>query len=976
MSNQAKTQNNTKLVWISIISAIAASLIGVIVALRWRRQRAKKAAIPEKTHRPLSPFDYKIDGLSEAEAEARRLEGQDNSVQFKPQRTRRQAIRQNTFSIFNLSLVGLAVVQLLLGNPLDALMSLGVMLFNIALNTFQEFFARKRIQQVELSTRLKATVVREGKTRSIDPSEIVVGDMLLAGPGDQIPVDGEIVGDGEILVDDSVLNIESSHGVKGEGEKLYAGSICLTGQAAYQATQVGPERRIVSVLSDVEAVKQELTPIQKIINQILRILLIVVALLLLMLLSINYRLDLGIPTDVLIDAASVIFSIAPAGLFFMILLTYAAGTADLAKIGALVRQARSVESLAQVNVMCFAKGGVLTGTDVEIEPISKSDNAGELEKFADSRIRQILGDYARSTAVPNPKTRALLYSFEGNRRTFTDESPYLSIYGWSAITFNENDLRGVYVLGDPEILDPYFAEVGEAAEDEKEKPAKGVSLRKTISRLGGIFKRSKDEASEGESVEAVEGLDRPPGHETTKVESFEPEDGEQNSNPEGSETTSLTEREQTKPNFFKRALKRVNRVIRREAEAEGTEGEHQGKDTEQVELIFAYYPEIIPIHDEHGTPKLSENLIPLCKLHFSEKVRPETVETIRKFAQNKVSIKIFSSDPAEQTATLLKQIEFGYQEDVLDGEISGDELAKLTPAQMVHAAQDNTIFGQISPMQAAQVVGALRANDQFVAVLGDGVKDVPALRMADLAIAMQTSSQAAMSQADIILLEDSPDALQRVLEKGQRIVKGLLDILKLYLTQVVYLALLIISMRVFSLGFPYSAAQGSAIAIFTLTIPSLGLTFWASSGVMNSANLRRILGRFVLPAALTMSTAGMLVYRYFLQTTGDMDYAQLTVTYTLVSVGLVLVIFVKPPGRLWAGGASLTGDWRLTGLVIFLQAAFFLTVWIPLAQKYLKVEPLHEPIDYLIIGLVVVCWAITLRLAWWFWPLKQVIRKE
>jgi hypothetical protein len=63
-----------------------------------------------------------------------------------------------------------------------------------------------------------------------------------------------------------------------------------------------------------------------------------------------------------------------------------------------------------------------------------------------------------------------------------------------------------------------------------EKPAKGASLKKTISRLSGIFKRSKDEASEDESVEVVEGLDRPPGHETTKVESFEPEDGEQNSN--------------------------------------------------------------------------------------------------------------------------------------------------------------------------------------------------------------------------------------------------------------------------------------------------------------------------------------------------------------------------------------------------------------------------------------------------------------
>jgi cation-transporting ATPase E len=225
-------------------------------------------------------------------------------------------------------------------------------------------------------------------------------------------------------------------------------------------------------------------------------------------------------------------------------------------------------------------------------------------------------------------------------------------------------------------------------------------------------------------------------------------------------------------------------------------------------------------------------------------------------------------------------------------------------------------------------------------------------------------------------LEESPAALQRVLDKGQRIVTGLLDILKIYLAQVIYLALLILAVRIVSIGFPYSAAQGSAIAVFTLTIPAVGLTFWASSGVMNSTSLSRILRRFIIPAAITMSTAGMVVYRYFLGTTNDMDYAHLTVTYTLVSVGLILVIFIKPPSRLWAGGASLTGDWRPTILVILLQIAFLITTRIPLAEEYLKIKPLNSPRDYLIIGLIVLCWTITLRLAYWFWDFMKVLRQE
>lgn len=973
MSLKPKSQNKTNIIWATAaISTLFASLIGVILLSRWRRKRTEKDTDSEKQKHKFSLVDFEITGLSETEAKALQLEGQDNAIQFKPQRSRKEAIIQNTFSIFNLSLLGIALVQLFLGKPLDALLSLGVVIFNIALNTFQEFFARKRIEQVELATRLKATVVRDGKTRSIDPSEIVLGDIVLIGPGDQLPVDGILVGDGEILVDDSVLNFSDKQGMKIKGDHIYAGSICLTGQAAYRTTQVGPDRKIVDVLSEVEVTKQDLTPIQRIIDRVLRGLLIIVAVLMLMLLSANYRLDLGIPVDTIIDASSVIFSIAPAGLFFMILLTYAAGTADLAKIGALVRQARSVESLAQVNVMCFAKSGVLTGTDVEIEPFRNSDKRGNSEIIAESRIRQILGDYARSTDVPSPATRALFKSFEGNPRPTTEEAPYLSLYGWSGIVFDESDLRGVYILGEPDVLQPFLAENLEPMDGEKEKKTTGVKLQNTLGRLRGIFKRSQSDSDLNDSPEIINGEDDTVTSPAANIEITTGKSKDQHIESEVVESDNSNEMEDPRKSIFRRFLGNVNRIMQRETERVETERGEQDHEEQSVELIFAYYPEVLPIKDDFGTPHLSDGLIPLCRLRFSEKVRPEIVETINRFTHNEVTIKILSSEPAERIVNLLKQVGFNKPENIMHGEISGKDLARLTQAQIVHAARENTIFGEISPLQAAQVVGALRADDQFVAVLGDGVNDVPALRQADLALAMQTSSQAAMSQADIILLEDSPTALQRVLDKGQRIVKGLLDILKIYLAQVTYLALLILAIRFISVGFPYTAAQGTAIATFTLTIPSVGLTLWAASGVMNSASLSRILSRFVIPAAITISTAGMVAYRYYLERTGDMHYAQLIVTYTLVSIGLFLVIFIKPPGRLWAGGASLIGDWRPTILVIILQIAFLIAAHIPLAQEYLKIEPLKDPFDYLIVGLIVICWAITLLIAYWFWPLIKI----
>ena len=113
--------------------------------------------------------------------------------------------------------------------------------------------------------------------------------------------------------------------------------------------------------------------------------------------------------------------------------------------------------------------------------------------MAESRIRQILGDYARTTSVKNLATAAMETSFEGDWRAAIEEAPFLSLYGWSAIAFDDDDLRGVYVLGDPLVLESHLATDGqEPAEDE----TAGVTdaVRRAFSPLGRLFRRSDQTA--------------------------------------------------------------------------------------------------------------------------------------------------------------------------------------------------------------------------------------------------------------------------------------------------------------------------------------------------------------------------------------------------------------------------------------------------------------------------------------------------
>jgi len=927
MDEDAGTRKQTTLIWITVVLAAVAS-IAAILARFWHKRRSARLARKKELIRPVAP--ERVQGLTEAEAEARRQEGQDNVIHFTPPRTRRDIWRGNAFTIFNLNLIGLAIAQLLLDLPLDALLSLGVMCLNIGVNVIQEMLARRRLTEVEQSTRPQATVIREGIVRSIDPTKIALGDALVVGSGDH-------------------------RLTKRAGDKVYAGSSCVAGHAAYEAQRVGDDRLIVSLVSDSQSTKEELTSLERTIDRVLRVLLAVVALFTVLLLTQYFRLDTGIDMDAVKSAASVIFSIAPSGLFFMIFLTYATGTSDLAKIGALVHRARSVESLAHTTAICFAKAGILTGTNVEIEPVEPPENR---EQLAGSRIRQILGDIARSTSVNNQATRAMAATFEGGRRAVYEEAPFMSVYGWSAISFDDDDLRGVYVMGHPQILEGYLdTGGGEPTEIEQEEP-QPPAWRKMVAPLGRLFKRSEEKETPGTS-EFKTALPQQPKEVLPKVR--EGAEGIEGSEP--SEDGAAP-----KQNIFKRLTGGLSRVFQK-AEVDSDEQEvPEDSEQEGTILQFAYLPELTTLHSAGPTPQLPDGLVPLCNLRYTEVVRPETIDTIKAFSESGVSIKIFSPDDPEQAVTLLKQAGMGTDDEAPLRSISGPQLANMSVEQIAHAALENTVFGNLAPEQAGQVVGALRDQGQSVAVIGDSVSDLPAMRQANLSVSSQSSSQSALGVADMVLLEDSPKVLLSVLEKGQRIVNGLLSVLKLYLTQVSYLALLIVAVWVVAAGFPYRAEQGTAISTITLTIPAVGLSLWAAAGVLRVTHFGRLLARFVVPAAITMSAAALIVYLLFLDRSGDPAYAQLAITYTLTIAGLLLVIFVRPPWRGGVGGEALSGDWRPTLLALSLLAIFFVLPAIPLAQKYLLLDWLRQPADYLVVGLAVLTWAFTVRFIWWIIP--------
>ena len=216
-------------------------------------------------------------GLTDEEAAARRARGEGNVAPPATGRSYWQILRENLFTFINITLFGLGFTLALLGRWLDAIVSTCVILTNVVVSVVQEVRAKQTLDKIALLTRPQATLIRSGQEREAPPDEIVIGDMLKVGPGDQIVVDGKVVGDGRMSVDESQLTgeVESDR----EAERATPSTRAASASAAaayYVAEKVGTQSLANQITAGARAFRRVLTPLQGQINLVIRIVLLIV----------------------------------------------------------------------------------------------------------------------------------------------------------------------------------------------------------------------------------------------------------------------------------------------------------------------------------------------------------------------------------------------------------------------------------------------------------------------------------------------------------------------------------------------------------------------------------------------------------------------------------------------------------------------------------------------------------------------------
>ncbi len=388
------------------------------------------------------PDSVALGGLSTQEVEARRARGMGNTAPPPTGRTYAEIFRENIVTFINGAIFALGLALALLGRPGDAVMSISIITLNILVSVVQEIRAKRTLDRIALLTRPTATVIRDGRPVELPPEELVIGDLALADAGDQILLDGHLVS-GRMLVDESLLTGEADLVAKREGDPVYSGSFCTNGRASYAVDKVGADSLANQITAGARAFRRVLTPLQREVYLVIRIMLLVVIYLSSLLIFNGLIKQLALVDSV--QNVTILAGLVPNGLFLSISIAYALGAVRIARSGALVQQSNAIESLSNVDTLCLDKTGTLTTGDVQFQGLYPLAATGDT-------VADTLGMAMASAASGNKTSQAIADALPRPSAHLVAEIPFSSVRKWSAVALADGERQGIYALGAPEVM--------------------------------------------------------------------------------------------------------------------------------------------------------------------------------------------------------------------------------------------------------------------------------------------------------------------------------------------------------------------------------------------------------------------------------------------------------------------------------------------------------------------------------------------
>ncbi|WP_411141440.1 cation-translocating P-type ATPase [Streptomyces sp. x-80] len=352
---------------------------------------------------------------------------------------------------------------------------------------------------------------------------------------------------------------------------------------------------------------------------------------------------------------------------------------------------------------------------------------------------------------------------------------------------------------------------------------------------------------------------------------------------------------------------------------------------------------------ELDDPEVGRDVRATALVVLEQRLRPDAADTLRYFAEQGVQAKVISGDNAVSVGAVAGQLGLPGADAPVD--------ARRLPAdqeEMAKVLEQGAVFGRVTPQQKRDMVAALQSRGHNVAMTGDGVNDVLALKDADIGVSMGSGSEATRAVAQIVLLNNSFATLPSVVAEGRRVIGNITRVATLFLTKTVYSVLLAILVACWQIPYPYLPRHLTLLSTLTIGIPAFFLALAPNRERARPHFVRRVM-RYAIPSGVITGTAAFVTYllarSYY---TGPdalaAETSAATLTLFLTSMW-VLAIIARPYS--W---------WRIC-LVLAMGLAFLVVLVTPWLQSFFELKLVGTTMPWTAVGIAVVAAAL-LEVVW------------
>ncbi|MDY5127558.1 HAD-IC family P-type ATPase [Actinotignum sp. SLA_B059] len=842
-------------------------------------------------------------GLSAAQAAQLAAEGKANTLPDRSGRSAAQIVRDNVFTRINFMLGVLFIAVILTGSWINSAFGL-LIIANSIIGIIQELRAKHTLDSLAVIGEAHPRVRREGEVREIAREEVVLGDIIVVAAGEQIVVDGVVTEADYLEVDESLLTGESDSIHKEPGAAMMSGSFVSSGSGSYRATRVGAEAYAAKLTSAASKFSLVDSQLQNGIDRILKAItwvLVPVGLLTIWgqirVVGLDWAAIGAQWRDIVLSVTGALVPMIPEGLVLITSTAFALGVIRLGRLNVLVNELPAIEGLARVDTVAVDKTGTLTENTLRFAGLELVPGAASSSGSASGSASGGASSCSGSGSGPVCEQHDAAATPAARAQAIAREA--LAQLGAADPAPNSSMEAIQEALGAP--AQPW--KVAERQPFTSAKKWSGVSFANGQHWIMGAPDVLLDLAGTCGPAGAVAPTGAVVPHGNTAA------------------TSAIT------------PAAAINAARERAAAIAATG---------QRVLLLARSDTPVTAANAPG------NIEPLAFILLDQKIRPDASDTLRYFDSQGVAVKVISGDNAAAVGAVTTQLGVNVGTPV--------DARTIPEASFAETINENAVFGRVTPDQKRAMVAALRGAGHTVAMTGDGVNDVLALKDADLGIGMGSGTSATRSVAKIVLLDDKFASLPHVVGEGRRVVGNIERVARLFLTKTVYSAVLAIAVLLFALPYPFVPIHVTITGWFTIGIPAFLLSLPPNNDAARPGFVQRVM-RFGFPAGLIVGVATFITYVMLYDGAASSAYATQVSTATLLTMIIasswVLVVVARP--YVW---------WKILLILLPLLGYGVIFLW-PFTQRIFMLDSSNT--GAMALGtLVGLSGAALIEALWWF----------